>query len=253
MSGAPLHPGEKLARTALRRYDLTAGQPPADLLETIEAKVGVPVLIDRFNDGEIAGVLLRRADGENFIAINADPLPVRQRFTLAHEWGHIEAGHTPRVELAADLFGGRSKDPQEIEANYFAAELLAPRDALVSWLKERERTADVDADTIAQLAMHFGIAFPTACYRLERAGVIDKTRKQELAGTLAAQGRPFAERFESGRHIDALEQIAEQGSYPRIPQITDRYASDALKVNLIDKEEYEEIIGAHDHLDAWLA
>jgi hypothetical protein len=55
------------------------------------------------------------------------------------------------------------------------------------------------------------------------------------------------------RHSDALEQIAEQGSYPRIPQITDRYASDALKVNLIDQEEYEEIMGTRDRLDAWLA
>ena len=252
MSAAPLHPGERLARTTLRRYDLPAGQPPADLLETIEEKVGVPVLIDRFNDGEIAGVLLRRADGENFIAVNADQLPVRQRFTLAHEWGHIEAGHTPRVELAADLFGGRSKDPQEIEANYFAAELLAPRDALVSWLTEHEHIADVNADTIAQMAMHFGIAFPTTCYRLERAGVIDNTRKEELVRTLGAQGRTFAQRFEGSRHIDALEEIADQGSYPRVPQITDRYASDALKVNLIDQEEYEEIMGTRDRLDAWL-
>ncbi len=123
----------------------------------------------------------------------------------------------------------------------------------MGWLIEHEHMHDVDADTIAQMAMHFGIAFPSACYRLERAGVIDKARKEELVHALAAQGRSFAKRFESSRHIDALERIADGSAYPRVPQITDRYASDALKVNLIDQEEYEEIMGTRDRLDAWLA
>lgn len=66
----------------------SARRPDAlDLLEAIEANVGVPVLIDRFNDAKVAGVLLRQADGEDFIAVNADHLPVPQRFTLAESDG----------------------------------------------------------------------------------------------------------------------------------------------------------------------
>jgi Zn-dependent peptidase ImmA (M78 family) len=253
VSAAPLHPGEKLARAALRRYGLPAGQPPKDLLGTIEAKVHVPVLVDRFNDGEIAGVLLRHADEESFIAINADHLPVRQRFTLAHEWGHVEAGHTPRVERSAELFGGGSKDPQEAEANYFAAELLAPRDALVQWLTEHKSTSDVDAAAAAQIAMHFGIAFPAACYRLQRAGVIDEARKRALVSTLKVEGRSYAQRFEGSRHLDALEELAAKGSYPRVPEVMKGYASRALEFDLIDQEEYDEMMSARDRLDAWFA
>jgi Zn-dependent peptidase ImmA (M78 family) len=252
VSAAPLHPGEKLARATLRRYGLTSNQPMADLLGTIEGQARVPVLLDRFNDAEIAGVLLRQAGGESFIAVNADHLPVRQRFTLAHEWGHIEAGHTPRLELTAELFGSPSQDPQEVEANYFAAELLAPREAVEQWFIEHNLDGDVDGAAVAQMAMQFGIAFPTACYRLERAGVINPGHKKKLVATLKAEGRSYARRFESGQLQDALDTTWDAGAYPRTPQITSDYAAQALEANLVDQEEYEEIIGTQDRLDAWL-
>ncbi len=63
----------------------------------------------------------------------------------------------------------------------------------------------------------------------------------------------LAQRFEESRHQDALEEIAAEGAYPRAAGITDNFASQALEVDLIDQEEYEEIMGARDRLDAWLA
>jgi Zn-dependent peptidase ImmA (M78 family) len=251
VSAAPLHLGERLARETRRRYGLPEDQPIAELLGTIEGQASVPVLLDRFNDNEVAGVLLRQADGESFIAVNADFWPMRQRFTLAHEWGHIEAGHRPRVEMITDIFGG-PKDPQEIEANYFAAELLAPRRGLKQWLEEHELMSDVDAAAVAEMAMCFGISFPGACYRLERAGVIDAGHKKKLVATLKAEGRSYARRFESGQLQDALDTTWNAGAYPRTPQITSDYAARALEANLVDQEEYEEIIGTQDRLDAWL-
>ncbi len=252
MSASPLHPGEKLARAALRRYGLPPGRPPRDLLDAVETSAGVPVLIDRFADSEIAGVLLRHADGESFIAINADLIPVRQRFTLAHEWGHIEAGHTPRVELATELFGSPARDPQEIEANYFAAELLAPRQALEEWLAVNQAGEEPEAPDVARMAMAFGISFPTACYRLERAGVIARARKETLLAELRATGRAHARRFEADQVKDALEELAAQDAYPHAPRVTGDYATQALAANLLDQAEYEEIIGTSDRLDAWL-
>lgn len=46
----------------------------------------------------------------------------RQRFTVAHEIGHLLMGHTSGNKY----FDLKSKNPQEIEANQFAAELLMP-------------------------------------------------------------------------------------------------------------------------------
>ncbi len=62
--------------------------------------------------------LLVMVDGLPTIGFNGDISWVRQRFTIAHEIGHLLLGHTCS-ELDID------KDA-EAEANQFAAELLMP-------------------------------------------------------------------------------------------------------------------------------
>lgn len=49
----------------------------------------------------------------------------RQRFTIAHELGHIRLGHKNADSLMRKQFN-REKDPVEIEADDFAGELLRP-------------------------------------------------------------------------------------------------------------------------------
>ncbi len=56
------------------------------------------------------------------IGYNQEQHPHRQRFTVAHEIGHLLLGHTGE-NFILDL---NSKKPEEIEANQFAAELLMP-------------------------------------------------------------------------------------------------------------------------------
>lgn len=56
------------------------------------------------------------------IAYNKTKHPHRQRFTVAHEIGHLLLGHT-KDDIPIDF---DSSDPEEIEANKFAAELLMP-------------------------------------------------------------------------------------------------------------------------------
>src|SRR3712207_7408724 len=58
---------------------------------------------------------------------NGREATTRQRFTLAHELGHVRCGHAPAVDVdtIADL--ANRTDPLEVQANAFAAELLLPR------------------------------------------------------------------------------------------------------------------------------
>lgn len=56
------------------------------------------------------------------IGYNQAQHPHRQRFTVAHEIGHLLLGHTTK-NFILDL---NSKKSEEIEANKFAAELLMP-------------------------------------------------------------------------------------------------------------------------------
>lgn len=69
----------------------------------------------------------------------------RVRWTLAHEIGHIALGHLLEFEMTALNRSGLSKKAYgilEVEANWFAAELLAPRPALrILGLEEGDESA----------------------------------------------------------------------------------------------------------------
>lgn len=63
---------------------------------------------------------------EIVIGYNASQHPNRQRFTIAHEIGHLLLGHTHQ----GSDYESDSKEFKEIEANHFASELLMPENIL---------------------------------------------------------------------------------------------------------------------------
>ena len=239
---AALHSGERAARDARKKYDLPETGKVSDLLSIVEERVGVPTLIERFEAVEVAGVLSRRADGTNFIAVNADHQPPRQRFTLAHELGHLFLGHQPRVDLVVNLVEGRSTDTQEVEANYFAAEFLCPRVAVIAWLQENDLTDAIDAGVIARLALQFGLSLQTAAIRLERSGAVTSNKHKTLYKELMADtGRSIRE-FQHLRLQDQIEALFNDQNYPRTAQATVAYAQRALQDGMIEQDEYAAIV-----------
>ncbi len=69
---------------------------------------------------------------QKLIFVNATEAPVRKRFTIAHEIGHIvlHAGDGNIVDYRRQIDCPAS--PQEREANEFAAELLMPKPVFAS-------------------------------------------------------------------------------------------------------------------------
>jgi Zn-dependent peptidase ImmA (M78 family) len=72
------------------------------------------------------------------ILFNRKQAPERQRFTMAHELGHLllheyRAPHAdgPRQVRYRDSVSSLGTDQEEVEANQFAAELLMPADLLI--------------------------------------------------------------------------------------------------------------------------
>ncbi len=240
----PLHDGERAARAVRQALGVGETAPVADLVVLVEDQ-GALVSVECFGAEEIAGVLLRHEDGEALVAVNADHWPVRQRFTLAHELGHLQMDHTEGIDWASDLFAGRSRDPQEVEANYFAAEFLAPRAGILAWLERIEISSPrkISAETVARLAFHYGVSLPTTCFRLERAGAISPREKSRLLDEVktvdwrALGLQPFS---------DTLQALREGNAYPRVPRQTVVYAKAAQDAKLIDDEEFAAIVGAHD-------
>src|SRR5438093_13625316 len=113
---------------------LAIKSPPAPL-EKIAKALGAQVRFAPFDD-ELSGMIYIKA-GLPIIGVNALHHPNRQRFTVAHELGHLElhrymittAVHVDKEfpALMRDSNSATGMERIEIEANQFAAALLMPR------------------------------------------------------------------------------------------------------------------------------
>ncbi len=127
-------------------------------------------------NSEVSGMLYRRDDG-SVIGINEDHHLNRQRFSIAHEIGHL-CLHSNDLYLDRggpsvywrDAISGLGSDGDEIEANHFAACLLMPRGFLLSDLRSGRVHGDAlsrgDDETITWLAKRYQVSPQAMTLRL---------------------------------------------------------------------------------------
>jgi Zn-dependent peptidase ImmA (M78 family) len=97
---------------------------PIDLDRLVSNLNGrVEVRFDGYPDPES---LVVAADGSFTIFVPTNTSRARDRFTIAHELGHLILHHQPNAGPKTFLRYGRS--PEETEANAFAGALLMPAD-----------------------------------------------------------------------------------------------------------------------------
>jgi Zn-dependent peptidase ImmA (M78 family) len=157
-----------------------------DLIES-SGIISVPVPVERLArrqgvqvryaplDGELSG-MAHIKDGIAVIGVNSLHHRNRQRFTLAHELGHIqlhrqrleEEVHLDRGSLRRDSLASQGTDPDEIEANVFASELLMPKPILDAILGGKLIDLE-DDEAIDVLARRFRVSSAAMRYRLQRA------------------------------------------------------------------------------------
>lgn len=125
-------------------------------------------------------------DGQARIFVSNSCIPERQRFTVAHELGHILLGHVGQYQLV-----NREPSPQdnpiEQAANVFASRLLAP--ACVLWA--------LNARTPEEIAKICKISHKAAAFRAERMALLHERGKflsSPLEREVYAQFLPFIDR-----------------------------------------------------------
>lgn len=103
--------------------------------------------------------------GRYVIEVNKNHHPNRQRFTLAHELGHYALQHGDKTDT---LYRDSAMDsnPDEIEANTFAAEILMPASAI------RHLVFHKDVTKIQDLAQQLWVSEQAMLYRLKSLGLI---------------------------------------------------------------------------------
>jgi Zn-dependent peptidase ImmA (M78 family)/transcriptional regulator with XRE-family HTH domain len=150
----------------------------------ILAKHGVEVRFTALE--ELAGALLlgdhAHPDG---VLINSDQPYTRQRYSAAHELGHLVLGHRPGEKgrvFVSHL--GRRFDPVEVHADLFASELLTPLDVLVDAFKSQSQQFGEEeplSHQVFRLASTFMVSFQAMTVRLAKLGAIDPAESDALA------------------------------------------------------------------------
>lgn len=158
--------GAKRARETRAELGMPVAAPIGCVLTVVERDLGLPVVIAALPEG-IAGCCWR-GDGDRVVLwVNGADAAVRQRFTLAHELGHVRCAHDAGTPVETfETLGGKSTDSREVQANAFAAELLAPAEAVRASI-----VSEPSLDDVVLLAARFGISTIAALYRLNSLGL----------------------------------------------------------------------------------
>lgn len=147
-------------------------------------QLGIPIKLYDAPEGEEGYSTI--VGGRPIILVRAGGYPPRQRFTVAHELGHILAGHIGRYTLVNREPSAADK-PIEQVANVFAARLLAP--ACVLW-----GCGVRSAENIQQLCQ---ISRQAAEYRMARMRVLYERGRFLTSPLERAVYRQFAEYIET--------------------------------------------------------
>jgi len=158
---------ERLVDALLEQACVT--EPPVPVEAIVRATPGVSV---RYSDlKDISGVVVRKGAAA-LIGVNRAHSPVRRRFTLVHEFGHVLLHEGKEVRFDTDFrvslrsnLSSSGTDIEEVEANFFAASLLMPR----RFLDRDSRTFSIeieDAKAVQDLARAYFVSTQAMSVRL---------------------------------------------------------------------------------------
>ena len=153
---------------------------------------------------EVSGVLLIKGP-ERHILVNRAHHPNRQRFSIAHELGHLVLHHKEKdgdrlfVDTHIKLYqrvgapsdkaysepGSATTPNEERQANEFASSLLMPASLLEQAARERDLRDELD---VSALATMFAVSEQAMAIRLQQLQVVNSVLmtepKRTPAGTL---------------------------------------------------------------------
>lgn len=163
-----------LAEELLREAKIS--EPPVPI-HKIAKNQGARLFLRPF-DGELSGFIAKN-DDNIVIGVNTSHARVRQRFTIAHELGHMllhEQGevHVDRkfhVKLRNNV-SSQGMDPEEVEANVFAAEVLMPKRFIDHDLRGIGDVDLLDTEVIDGLAERYNVSTQAIMFRLAALGYI---------------------------------------------------------------------------------
>lgn len=230
--------GAARAREAREALGLGVG-PLTDLLTTIERQGGAHVLVLALG-ADVAGAFIDRP-ALPLLFDNGNDAAVRQRFTLAHEFGHLRMKHGSVVDRP-EAISGYDHDPVEVSANAFAAELLMPKHAVQAWGHESVGPR-LELRDVVEFAWAFGVSAQAGRYAFAAARVeTDEACLAELDAAIAGEAHiALAHELRLAPLGDGLARI--DGDLPRVPTTMRDTAFGDLVTGVIDVDQFAGRLG----------
>ena len=222
--------------------------PVADMRAFLEA-VGFYVFSANLGaDTGLSGLYFQHPTLGSVVIVNEDQALTRHAFTLAHEFAH----GLYHYNVASILCRDSENDFLERQANRFAAQFLAPDEALTMWLFRRGIERVKSCDDVVHIAQQFNISYLAALRRLEhlqRLGRDVGYFKEELRPLKWAEGLGYpVSSYALGKRPLPLEQRFPRVAIELAHQITREGAKKRFVADLlgVDTEELTDSLERHD-------
>jgi Zn-dependent peptidase ImmA (M78 family)/DNA-binding XRE family transcriptional regulator len=163
---------EEIAIQVRQHWELGLNPIP-ELIDTLEMH-GIKVFTTRFDDKRFEG-MSAISDDHYLIVVGSHWSGDRQRFTLAHELGHLVLDE--RLHDSVD---------KEVAADRFAGALLMPRPKVIESLGERRSALELYE--LYLLKQEFGLSIACLSYRARDLGIISKSAHRQFWRNWVAKG-----------------------------------------------------------------
>ncbi|HEU5157507.1 MAG TPA: XRE family transcriptional regulator [Streptosporangiaceae bacterium] len=207
-TGRLIDQGARLAAEAVA-FAQGQGHDPChnrDLGDLVEKVFGIDVAAAELPDG-FDGLAWTDANTQ-LILVGTSRVAARQRFTIAHELGHLLAGDDQQIHVDTDLYAEEHrKKPSEIRANAFASAFLLPEGCL-----QTEVTGiDWSPEAFAKLVCRLWVSPSTLAWRLLNLGLINA---RQCTGF---RQMSYAQAAERAGQMDAFAEWIGKASSPSVP------------------------------------
>lgn len=212
-NASPTRQGKSLAEQFRQFYEL--GDDPIDRIESFTEHVNADLLIRPLPTDVEAISVKDPQTGNIVIGVGTSASPYRQRFTVAHEVGHILADD---IDRSSEVPQCEPNSPSETRANSFARNVLCPLDGVK---KIAQNLSPAAPETLSKIIQHFRVSPSVAAIQLKEAGLISEEVCDELSKEWSAPKLASLYGWREQYNADAL--VSDQ------PRPSPRLVADATK------------------------